>query len=115
MSTLRDLSKDHGLVSDFFKWPQSPKEWEQYKLSDEQISFFHENGYLSNIKLLEEWQVDHLKAELAEIQDPKHPAHDFFYEFHSNESVDPNKVIFHSLGHWRITPGFHDVNWNPAF
>ena len=115
MSTVRDLSKVHGLVSDFFEWPQSPKEWGQYKLSDEQISFFHENGYLSNIKLLEEWQVDQLKAELDEIQDPKHLAHELFYEFHSNESVDPNKVIFHSLGHWRITPGFHDVNWNPAF
>ncbi len=54
MSTVRDLSKVHELVSDSFKWPQSPKEWEQYKLSDDQISFFHENGYLTNIKLLEE-------------------------------------------------------------
>jgi ectoine hydroxylase-related dioxygenase (phytanoyl-CoA dioxygenase family) len=24
-------------------------------------------------------------------------------------------VLFHSLGHWRITPGFHDILWNPAF
>lgn len=115
MLAVRDLSKVHGLASNFFKWPQSLEEWEQYKLSDEQITFFHENGYLSNIKLLEEWQVDQLKGELAEIQNPQHPAHDLFYEFHSNESVDPKKVIFHSLGHWRITPGFHDVNWNPAF
>lgn len=112
---INDLSKTHGLASDFFKWPQSPEEWEQYMLSDEQVGFFHENGYLSNIKLLEEWQVDQLNDELAEIQDPNHPAHELFYEFHSNESVDPNKTIFHSLGHWRITPGFHDVNWNPAF
>ena len=112
---VRDLSKVHGLVSNFFKWPKSLEEWEQYKLSDEQIAFFNENGYLSNIKLLEEWQIDQLKVELAEIKDPQHPAHGLFYEFHSNESEDPNKVIFHSLGHWRITPGFHDVNWNPAF
>ena len=32
-----------------------------------------------------------------------------------NDSTDPDKVIFHSLGHWRMTPGFHDVLWNPAF
>lgn len=115
MTAVKDLSKVHGLVSDFFKWPETKEEWEQYKLSKEQIDFFHENGYLSNIKLLEEWQVDQLNKELAEIQDPKHPAHHLFYEFHSNESTDPNKTIFHSLGHWRITPGFHDVNWNPAF
>ncbi|EAR02284.1 phytanoyl-CoA dioxygenase family protein [Maribacter sp. HTCC2170] len=115
MRTVKDLSKVHGLASDLFKWPQSHKEWEPYKLSDEQVAFFHENGYLSNIKLLDDWQVDRLINELVEIQDPNHPANDLFYEFHSNESVDPNKAIFHSLGHWRITPGFHDVNWNPAF
>lgn len=115
MTAFRDLSEVHGLVSDLFIWPQSKEEWDQYRLSDEQVSFFHENGYLSNVKMLEEWQVDRLNFELAEIQDPLHPANELFYEFHNNESKDPSKIIFHSLGHWRITPGFHDVNWNPAF
>lgn len=112
---VKDLSKITGLMSDMFTWPTSKEEWEQYKLTDEQVGFFNAYGYLSNIKLLEEWQVDQLNDELAEIQDPAHPAHHLFYEFHSNESTDPNKVLFHSLGHWRITPGFHDVLWNPAF
>ncbi|QLE02219.1 phytanoyl-CoA dioxygenase family protein [Galbibacter sp. BG1] len=115
MKTPRDLSKVHTLISDLFEWPQSKKDWEKYKLSDEQVDFFHEYGYLSNIKLLEEWQVDALNEELKELMDPEHPKHDLFYEYFSNESTDPNKVVFHSLGHWRITPGFHDVNWNPAF
>lgn len=115
MLQIKDYSKIHGLASDFFKWPKTSEEWEQYKLSDDQIAFFHENGYLSNIKLLEEWQVDQLNSELAEIEDPTHPGHKLFYEFHSNESIDPSKKVFHSLGHWRLTPGFHDVIWNPAF
>lgn len=115
MSVIKDLADWHSPVSDMFQQPKTPEEWEQYKLSDEQLAHFHEFGYVSGIKLLEEWQVDMLNRELTEIMDPHHPAHDLFYEFHSNESQDPNSVLFHSLGHWRITPGFHDVLWNPAF
>jgi len=115
MFTIKDYSKDHQVVSDLFKQPQSAEDWDQYRLSSEQVAFFHENGYLSNIKLLEDWQVDQLNQELAEIADPAHPANKLFYEFHSNESSDPDAVLFHSLGHWRITPGFHDILWNPAF
>jgi ectoine hydroxylase-related dioxygenase (phytanoyl-CoA dioxygenase family) len=47
--------------------------------------------------------------------DENHPNHHLLYEFHNNESSDPGKVVFHSLGHWRLTPAFHDVLWNPAF
>ncbi len=76
---------------------------------------FEEYGYISDLKLLEEWQVEKLNKELAEIADPAHPAHELFYEFHSNESSDPNAVLFHALGAWRISEGFHDTIWNPAF
>jgi hypothetical protein len=115
MNQIKDLSQFHHLLSDFFKTPESEKEWDQYKLTSEQVNFFHENGYLSGIKMLEEWQVDELCKQQAEIADPAHPGHHLFYEFHTNESADPNAVLFHSLGHWRITEGFHDVAWNPVF
>ncbi len=88
---------------------------ERYRLTKEQLDFFHENGYLANIRLLDDDQINQLLRELDEIKDPSHPAHHLFYEFHSNESGNPDKVLFHSLGHWRITPGFHDILWNPAF
>ena len=110
-----DLSKQHRPISKLFKWPEKQSEWEQYKLSRDQLDFFDEYGYLSNIKLLEEWQVEKLNEELAEIADPAHPAHELYYEFHSNESADPNAILFHALGAWRISVGFHDVIWNPAF
>jgi hypothetical protein len=115
MVAIKDLADYHQQISKFFKQPQSPEEWEQYKLTQEQIEFYHEYGHLSGIKLLEDWQVEELNKELAEIVDPTHPAHHLFYEFHSNESIDPNTTLFHSLGHWRITNGFHDVLFNPAF
>ena len=114
-AVINDLSTVHEMIADFFKWPSTPAEWDQYRLSDEQVTFFREHGYLSNIKLLEEWQVDQLNAELAEIADPEHPGNPYFYYYHSNESSNPDTVLFHALGAWRITEGFHDVLYNPAF
>lgn len=115
MEIQRDLSKHSRLVSDMFQWPKTTKEWDEYRLSEEQVEFFNENGYLSGIKLLDEEHITRLEVELMEIMDINHPNHDLLYEFHTNESSDLDKVIFHSLGHWRMTPGFHDILWNPAF
>ncbi|MET2986510.1 phytanoyl-CoA dioxygenase family protein [Aureibaculum conchae] len=115
MPTIKDLADYHQLLTDLFKQPQSHEDWEQFRLSDEQVAHFHEYGYVSGIKLLDENQVDFLNEQLVEVMNPNHPAHHLFYEYHSNESNDPNSVLFHSLGHWRIAKGFHDVLWNPAF
>ena len=111
----KDLSTVHNLVSNIFRQPQSKQEWEQYKLSNEQVEFFKEYGYLANIKMLDEKQIDNIKSEIEKLADPKHPGHHLFYEFHSNESADPSTVLFHALGAWRIEPGLHDVLWNPRF
>jgi ectoine hydroxylase-related dioxygenase (phytanoyl-CoA dioxygenase family) len=115
MATSIDLADYHYPLTSIFKQPASREEWEQYKLTAEQVAYYHEYGHLSGIKLLDEGQIEALNKELEEITDPKHPAHHLFYEFHSNESSQPDAVLFHSLGHWRISPGFHDVLWNPAF
>jgi hypothetical protein len=111
----KDLSTIHHLATDLFKWPETKTGWDQYKLSREQVDFFQENGFLAGVKMLDEQQVDRLQNELAELSDIHHPGHDLFYEFHSNESSDPSTILFHALGAWRITPGFHDVLWNPRF
>lgn len=115
MKLSRDLADYNHLISEMFTIPANDQEWEKYRLSDEQVVFFEENGYLSGIKLLVDNQVEQLNKELLEVMNPNHPNHDLLYEFHSNESEDPNRVIFHSLGHWRMAPGFHDILWNPAY
>jgi ectoine hydroxylase-related dioxygenase (phytanoyl-CoA dioxygenase family) len=115
MKTTADLAEFHHPVSSLFPASVSREDRERYKLSADQIDFFKTNGYLANIKLLSDEQIDQLTRELDEIKEPTHPQHHLFYEFHSNESANPDKILFHSLGHWRITPGFHDVLWNPAF
>jgi ectoine hydroxylase-related dioxygenase (phytanoyl-CoA dioxygenase family) len=110
-----DLSKYHHTIGDLFSQPGTPEEWTEYRLSDEQVQFYRENGYLAGIRLLNDDQIEVLRKELAELVDPGHPGNELFYEFNSNESADPKKILFHALGAWRITPGFHDLLWNPAF
>ncbi len=112
---VRDLSARHELVSDLFTPPARRAEWDRFRLTDEQVRFFHANGYLAGVQVLDDRQVDALLAEFEQLTDPKHPGHDLFYEFNSNESAVPETVLFHALGAWRITPGFHDILWNPAF
>lgn len=87
----------------------------EFRLSDEQVAFYHEHGYLAGVRLLSDEQVETLRGELAALTDPAHPGNALFYEYHSNESVDPSRTLFHALGAWRIAPGFHDILWNPAF
>ncbi len=110
-----DLSTIHQLITGMFTTPSTPAEWTQYRLSDGQVSFFHEHGYVAGIRMLSESQVDVLCEELNELMDPGHPRHHLFYEYHTNESIDSSKILFHALGAWRIAPGFHDLLWNPAF
>jgi ectoine hydroxylase-related dioxygenase (phytanoyl-CoA dioxygenase family) len=110
-----DLSQVSEPLGALFRLPQSAAEWAPFRLSDEQVAFYHENGYLAGVRILDDRQIEILRNELAELVDPKHQGHELFYEFHSNESIDPSRVLFHALGAWRIAPGFHDVLWAPAF
>ena len=112
---IEDLSTHHDLVSDLLRMPSTEEEWNRYRLSESQVDFFRENGYVSGIPLLTENQVDVLREELAPLTDPSHPGNHLFHEYHSNESSDPSRVLFHALGAWRISPAFHDILWNPAF
>jgi ectoine hydroxylase-related dioxygenase (phytanoyl-CoA dioxygenase family) len=111
---MEDLSTYHHPITKLFG-PPSARESNRYRLSDAQIEFFEANGYLAGLRLLTDEQVEVLRTELVALTDPSHPANQLFYEFHTNESADPNKVLFHALGAWRVAPAFHDLLWNPAF
>lgn len=113
-SMTEDLSIHHQPISDLFASPTSAREWDHYRLTTQQLEFYELNGFLAGIRILSEAQVEVLRAELAQlVNDP--PDHNLFYEYHSNEAVDPTRVLFHALGAWRVSPGFHDLLWNPAF
>jgi hypothetical protein len=110
-----DLSTRHDLVGDLFALPKSKAEWDRYRLTDKQVAFFHEHGYLAGVRVLSEAQCDRLCGELADFFNPQHHGHELWYEYHTNESTKPDTVLFHALGAWRISPGFHDILWHPAF
>ena len=110
---LPDLSVYHQPVSRFTEVIAT--NLNTYCLSTEQIYFYQENGYLSGIPILTESQVQQLKDELDQLMDPNYQGNQLFYEFNSNENAGPNRVLFHALGAWRISPGFHDILWHPAF
>ena len=112
---IEDLAQKHEPVTDLFQRATGESDVERYRLTNEQVACYEENGYVAGVQILDEAQVDVLRGELAGLMDPAHPGHELFHEFHLNESGDADNVLFHSLGAWRIAPGFHDLLWNPAF
>lgn len=112
---IEDLSQYHHPIGTLFPTPGTREEQNRFRLSREQIEFYRENGYLAGVKLLDDHQIDQLRKEVMSLVDPAHPGNSLFYEFNSNESADPQKILFHALGAWRISEGLHDILWHPAF
>lgn len=110
-----DLALFHHPVGSMFGQSISEEARNAFRLNPEQIDFYHENGYLAGIRILSDSQVDQLCSELDDLINPNYEGNHLFHEFHSNESMDPSRVLFHALGAWRIKAGFHDMLWNPAF
>jgi hypothetical protein len=62
-----DLSLEHHPLTDLFPRVATREDEEKYRLTEEQVEFFHENGYLKGVKILEEREVDVLREELARL------------------------------------------------
>ena len=107
-----DLSRYHHPITGLFA---AHDDWSHYQLSEEQLEFYRENGYVAGLRILSNEQLDALRDELAALVDPAHSGHELFYEYNANESADPRQILFHALGAWRIKPGLHDLLWHPAF
>ncbi len=110
-----DLSQVHQPLGRFVEETSPFADQARYRLSEEQVAFYRERGYLAGVRILDEAQIAILREELAAFFQPDHAGRELWHEYHANESADPNQVLFHALGAWRISPGFHDLLWHPAF
>ena len=108
-----DLSRNHHLLGDLFT--SSSDAPSGFDMTEAQIQQFHEQGYLAGVRLLNERQLKQLRSELDTFFVPDHAGSDLWHEYHANESTEPNQILFHALGAWRLREGFHDLLWNQAF
>jgi ectoine hydroxylase-related dioxygenase (phytanoyl-CoA dioxygenase family) len=105
----KDLSRYQKPLTDIFRSADV-----DHSLSDGQVEFFHEYGYLKGVRILNDEQVETLRAELLELMGPGQNDNPLFYEYHHNESKEPGKTLFHALGAWRVSPPFHDLLFHEA-
>ena len=112
---MQDFSELHAPTGALGALPPHEQDWQQYRLRSEQVEAFHRDGFLTGVQVLDDDQVEALCAELAALMQPSYPSHELFHEYHSNESSNPDTILFHALGAWRTGPAFHDVLWSPAF
>ena len=104
-----DLSRCHEMVGTTFSLagPDCSD-----RLSLDELRSFAANGFVKGGRILDSRQLQTLRDELEIFLDADHPASDLWYEHHSNESSESERVLFHALGAWRIAPGFHDLLWH---
>lgn len=110
-----DYSTVHEPLGELFTPVQDKSEWSKYLLTDDQVRQFWKDGFLLNIPLLTPDQCQKIKEDYKYFMGPEkaHPGMDMMYEYHSNQSGDPNNILVHALGHWRLTKYFHDLVFLP--
>ena len=64
---IEDLSKYGHAIGNLFPAPLRLEDWEQYRLTDEHVEFYRENGYLAGVRMLNDAQIEVLKKEVMDL------------------------------------------------
>ncbi len=118
-SSIQDLSYISSPIGGFLEFEDTnlTSNWREWMLSDKQVDEYLDNGYIRGVKVLSKRQCEEMRAEFVQFMDANHPKaglEELMHEFHANQSSDPHNVLCHGLGHWRISPLFHDLIFHPA-
>src|SRR5207247_10592555 len=101
---IEDLSRYHQPVSALFPRSTSTRDWERYRLTEEQLEFFRENGYLQGVRILIDEQLEALRAALEQLMDPAHRGRPLLHEYHYTASQHPHRAVCRALGAARALP-----------
>ena len=105
-----DLSLIHQQIMQTEGQIRLPRE--AMRLSPEAMSRWEIDGYVSNVPLLSAAEAAALSRELDALL-ANHTDDARWHEIHENESGDPEAVLAHGLGHWRMGHLLHDLVFHP--
>ena len=82
-AVVEDLSEYSAPISAFLGSEKSYSEeaWKKYALSEEQLKFYEESGYLEGVNILSETQLKQLQSDTMELMNPENPKHKLWHEY----------------------------------
>lgn len=93
---------------------KSQADLKQYQLTSDQVQFFRKNGFLHNVPIMSQAQVDRLRDGLEAIVNRRNGRED---ELLGAVSADPKKAdakLTYMQGPWMIDETIHDLVFHPA-
>jgi len=87
---------------------------QRFRLAKDQVESYRKHGFVVGKESLSEEFMELLCADLGFLVSSENANNSLWHECHLNECDDGTDVLFHALGAWRISEGFHDLLWQPA-
>jgi ectoine hydroxylase-related dioxygenase (phytanoyl-CoA dioxygenase family) len=114
MGVVRTLERIHGPITAAFPRLRSSDDVGRFRLSDETCARFERDGYVAGLPILDREQVALLRERLEGLQRRIHDLTPHLYEVEEAWLRNPDSVVFHMLGAWKVDSLFHDVLFHPA-
>lgn len=104
----------HRMVGKLFASIDDAGDASPFRLTDAQVAEYRERGFVKGPRVLNERQIEVLRAGLERIRTGENERLPELYEIDDAWKKAPEKSVFHFLGAWRIDEAFHDLLFHPA-